>query len=116
VTLPRLLLRLEGLALFAAVALYIDGGYQLWPLFAFALAPDVSIAAYLAGPRLGAIGYDVAHTRLGPLALAVAGVLADSGLAVQIALIWGAHIGADRLLGYGLKYPTAFKETHLERV
>jgi Domain of unknown function (DUF4260) len=117
VTLPRLLLRLEGLALLAgAVVLYVDGDYRIWPLFAFALAPDVSIAGYLAGPRLGAIGYDVAHTTLGPFALAVAGVLADWGLAVQIALIWGTHIGADRLLGYGLKYPTAFRETHLQRV
>jgi hypothetical protein len=35
---------------------------------------------------------------------------------VQLALIWSAHIGIDRLLGYGLKYPTAFKETHLGRV
>jgi hypothetical protein len=46
----------------------------------------------------------------------VVGVLADSDVAVQLALIWLAHIGADRALGYGLKYPTAFKDTHLQRV
>ena len=43
-------------------------------------------------------------------------MLSDYGFAVQLALIWLAHIGADRLLGYGLKYPTAFTDTHLERI
>jgi hypothetical protein len=31
------------------------------------------------------------------------------------ALILGGHIGLDRLLGYGLKYPTAFKGSHIQR-
>jgi len=35
---------------------------------------------------------------------------------VAISLIWIAHIGIDRVLGYGLKYPTAFKDTHLQKV
>ena len=74
------------------------------------------MAGYLAGPRAGAIAYDVVHTYVLPLGLAVAGVLAGSDLAVQLALIWLAHVGADRLLGYGLKYPTGFKDTHLQRV
>jgi Domain of unknown function (DUF4260) len=117
VTLPGALLRLEGLALFvAAVALYLDGDYALWPLLVFALAPDLAMLGYLAGPRAGAVAYDAAHTTVGPIALGLVGVLADTGLALQIALIWGAHIGADRLIGYGLKYTTAFKDTHLQRV
>jgi hypothetical protein len=37
-------------------------------------------------------------------------------MATQIALIWFAHIGTDRFLGYGLEYPTRFKDTHLQRV
>ena len=65
---------------------------------------------------MGAAAYDVAHTEILPIALGVAGVLADGGLAVQLALIWLAHIGLDRLVGYGLKYPTGFKDTHLQRV
>jgi hypothetical protein len=77
-TLPRLLLHVEGLALFAAaLVLYLDGDYRIWPLLVFALAPDLSIAAYLAGPRAGAIGYDTAHTTVGPVAVGIAGVLAD---------------------------------------
>ena len=50
------------------------------------------------------------------MALGAAGVLADSGLPVQLALIWLGHIGMDHALGYGLKYPTAFGDTHLQRV
>jgi hypothetical protein len=111
------LLRAEGLAvLVAALALYFDSGYGWLLLVVLALAPDLSMAGYLAGPRVGAIAYDAAHTYVLPVALAVAGVLAGSDLAVQLALIWLAHVGADRLLGYGLKYPTHFKHTHLQRV
>jgi hypothetical protein len=71
---------------------------------------------YLAGPRVGALSYDLAHTYVGPVALAVIGILGGSDVAVQVALVWLAHIGVDRLLGYGLKYPTGFKDTHLQRV
>lgn len=111
------LLRAEGLAVFvAALALYVDSGYGWLLLVVLVLAPDLSMAGYLAGPRAGAIAYDVAHTYALPVALAVAGVLAGQDLAVQLALIWLAHVGADRLLGYGLKYPTGFKDTHLQRV
>ncbi len=56
------------------------------------------------------------HTYALPLALAALGVLAGWDTAVQLALVWGAHIGMDRMLGYGLKYRTGFKDTHLQRV
>ena len=56
------------------------------------------------------------HTLVLPVALGTAGVVSDSATAAGIALIWLAHIGIDRALGYGLKYPTAFKDTHLQRV
>ncbi len=116
-TLPAALLRAEGLALFAsAVVLYVHGDFALWPLIVFALAPDLAALGYLAGPRTGAIAYDAAHTTVAPLALGAAGVIWDVGWPVQVALIWAAHIGADRLLGYGLKYTTGFKDTHLQRV
>lgn len=115
--LPHVLLRLEGLAVFAAaIALYFDADYSVLALILLILAPDVSFAAYVAGPRVGALAYNAVHTLTFPIALGVAGVLAESGVPVQVALIWLAHIGMDRLLGYGLKYPSAFKDTHLQRV
>ena len=111
---PRLLLRLEGAALLViAVLLYARTGTSWWLFAALVLAPDLSFVGYLAGPRVGAAAYNAAHTTVGPIALALVGVLAPSPLAVAIALIWLAHVGADRLLGYGLKYDAGFGFTHL---
>ena len=113
---PRILLRLEGLAAAAAaVGVYIHQDYSLW-LFALILVPDLSFAAYAAGPRVGATVYNVAHSTVGPLALGTICLLAGGGLEVKLALIWLTHIGVDRVLGYGLRYPTAFKDTHLQHV
>jgi hypothetical protein len=115
--LPHLLLRLEGLAIgTAAIALYFHEDFG-WILFvALILAPDVSFVAYVFGPKVGAVAYDAVHTEIFPVALGTAGIVGDSVVATKLALIWLAHIGVDRLLGYGLKYPTAFKDTHLGRV
>jgi hypothetical protein len=115
--LPRVLLRAEGAAVAgAAIVLYFSEGYPWWLLVVLALAPDLSMLGYLAGPRIGAASYDAVHTYVGPIVLGAAGVLADSELAIQLGLIWLTHIGVDRAVGYGLKYPTAFKDTHLQRV
>jgi hypothetical protein len=115
--LPQLLLRLEGLALgAAAIVLYFREDFG-WVLFAaLILAPDLAFAGYAFGPKVGAIAYDILHTEVFPIALGTVGVVTDSDGATKVALIWLAHLGADRLLGYGLKYPTAFKDTHLSRV
>src|SRR5215207_237709 len=115
--LPAILLRAEGLAVaVAAFVLYFDRDYGWVLLVVLALAPDLSAVGYLAGARVGAATYDAAHTYVPVLALGVAGVVTDSDVAVQLALIWALHIGADRCLGYGLKYPSAFKDTHLQRL
>jgi hypothetical protein len=117
VLLPRVLLRLEGLVVSAAaVGVYFHEGYAAWLFIALILAPDVTFAAYAAGPHVGANVYNAAHSTIGPVALGAACLITGGGFPVKLALIWLAHIGADRLLGYGLKYPTAFKDTHLQRV
>jgi hypothetical protein len=114
---PRVLLRAEGLAVaVAAIALYFHADYPWWLLVALALAPDLSMVGYLAGPTIGAAAYDAAHTYALPIVLAAVGVIADAEIAIQLGLIWFTHIGVDRAVGYGLKYPTGFKDTHLQRV
>jgi Domain of unknown function (DUF4260) len=111
----RTLLRLEGLAAgTAALALYTHAGFS-WPLFALLiLAPDLAMLAYLFGSRAGATAYNAAHTYIP--ALALAGFLIGWPVATAGGLIWIAHIGFDRALGYGLKYPTGFHDTHLGHI
>jgi len=111
---PRSLLRGEGLVVFVLVLWwYVSLGGPLWLLAALALAPDLSMVGYLAGQRLGALSYNVVHTYALPLVLGAAGFWAGTDIAVLVALIWAGHIGADRALGYGLKFSTGFKDTHL---
>ena len=110
---PRIVLRLEGLAVLAiATAAYGRFGGS-WVLFlALFLVPDLGIAGYLAGPRAGAAAYNVAHSYVGAAALILAGMLGATWL-LPPGLVWTAHIGFDRVLGFGLKYPDAFAHTHL---
>jgi Domain of unknown function (DUF4260) len=117
-SLPAAFLRLEAVVVaVAAAALYFDADYAVWVFLAFLLAPDVSFAGYLAGPRVGAVAYNLAHTYAFPVAIGAGVLLAgERGWPLQAALIWAAHIGIDRALGYGLKYPTGFKDTHLNRI
>lgn len=113
----RLLLRLEGLTVLAlAVAAYAQFGAG-WTLFAgLFLLPDLSLLAYLAGPRAGALAYNAAHAYTGALGLLALGVFGAMPLALAAGLVWCAHIGLDRALGYGLKYAAGFGDTHLGRL
>jgi hypothetical protein len=113
----KTIMKLEGLAVLAlCLLLYhrLDFG---WTMFAiFFLAPDLSMLGYLGGSRIGAICYNTAHAYIGPLAVgAFALITADSfdSLASIVTLIWTAHIGFDRALGFGLKYSRGFRFTHL---
>ena len=94
---PRLLLRIEGLA-YASLALicYAYSGYSWWLFATLILVPDVSMLGYLINPTVGAVIYNLMHMLL-----------------LAVGTIWVVHIGADRALGYELKYATAFGDTHL---
>ena len=113
----RTLLRIEGACVLAVSLLAYRSHGAGWTAFAIAfLAPDLSFLGYLAGPRVGALLYNAAHAYVGPLACLAAGALwGGSGWPWLTAagLIWSAHIGLDRALGFGLKYGIGFKATHL---
>ncbi len=113
----RTLLRVEGLAVLAlAVTAYAQFGAG-WGLFALMfLLPDLAFFAYLRGPRVGALAYNATHSYAGPLALLALGMLGTMPALLAVALVWLAHIGFDRALGYGLKYAEGFGLTHLGRV
>ena len=113
----RLWLRAEGLTVFVlSVWLYARGGFG-WGQFAWLLlVPDVSFAGYVGGPRIGAWVYNAAHSYVVPLQLVLVAGATGHSQVIPIVLIWTAHIGLDRVLGFGLKYPTAFGDTHLGRM
>lgn len=113
----RLLLRLEGLTLFAGmVLLYWTWGGSWWVFVILFLAPDLSFIAYLSDPKTGAVVYNAAHSYMAPVALLTTGFAAGEPLVLSVAMIWLAHIGIDRALGYGLKYQAGFGFTHLGRI
>lgn len=112
-----LLLRLEWAALLAAAIagyLFLGGSWLLFVLLI--LAPDLAMLGYLAGPRVGAIVYNAFHILVWPVVLFFAGLYAGQPILMQVAAIWIAHIAMDRALGYGLKLPTGFADTHLGKI
>jgi hypothetical protein len=113
----RLTLRVESLAILAALLFAYHQLHTSWGLFAaLFLVPDLAMLPYLASRAAGAAAYNAAHNFIVPVAVAMAGVFGDSALVLAIATIWAAHIAFDRAVGYGLKYSTDFNNTHLGRV
>src|ERR1700738_1113004 len=111
---PLVLLRLEGAAMLGALLVaYAWGGHSWWLFAALFLTPDLSMLAYLANARLGAIAYNALnalHTLIGPVLLGAVGLLLGYSLLPWLAVVWAAHIAFDRMLGYGLKYASGFKD------
>jgi len=116
-SLPNVLLKIEGATiLILSTILYFYFGGE-WPMFLILfLAPDISMLGYIANKKIGANSYNIFHFYLLPAILILVGLIYNNNTLILLALIWMAHIGIDRVLGYGLKYPTGFKDTHLQRV
>ena len=116
--LPLRILRVEGMVLLAAsLATYFAGLDEAWWLVpALLLLPDVAMIGYARSSSMGALTYNLAHSYPAPALLGVWALLSDASVGQAVALIWFAHIGMDRALGYGLKYDTDFTDTHLGRI
>ena len=116
-TKPFYLLHAEGaVVLMVSFAAYheLNGNWLLF--FLLFLWPDLFMLGYLANVRVGGSLYNLVHTYTGPLLLGAAAVFEQWHNTLLFTLIWTAHIGLDRMLGFGLKYPTFFKDTHMQRV
>jgi hypothetical protein len=116
-TRPAWLLRVEEAGLLtAAVLLYVHFHFS-WLLFGVLfLAPDLFMLGYLMNSRTGAAIYNLGHVLFVPLGLFFVAYGGHRPVLMSISIIWAAHIAFDRLLGYGLKYPEHFKDTHLQHV
>jgi hypothetical protein len=111
------ILRAEQVALAAAgVVAYLANGGSPILLIPLLLAPDLSMAGYLGGPRLGALTYNLVHNLVVALALIGLGWWTAAGWLLLAGTLLVAHVGGDRALGYGLKLPTDFRDTHLGRI
>ena len=114
---PKLLLQIEGGTFLLVACVLYQHLHASWLWFALLFfVPDVSMFGYLLDKRAGAIAYNLVHTYTVPIFLLLALWFSRQTSYIWLALIWMAHIGFDRLLGFGLKYETAFKDTHLNRV
>jgi hypothetical protein len=108
------LIKLEEFFLFLlSIYLFNQLDYSWWLYALLFLAPDLGMIGYLINPRVGALTYNLLHHK----AIAVALFLIGVGLSVPLMQLAGViilgHSSADRVLGYGLKYPDAFRHTHL---
>lgn len=111
---PLLWLRAEGLTLFATALLLYSATHQQWWLVpVLILLPDLFMVGYLRGNRIGAAVYNAGHSYPLPALVSLAGLAWHHPLVLALGLLWVAHIGMDRLAGFGLKYDSGFKRTHL---
>jgi hypothetical protein len=115
--LNKILLHIEGLAVFVLSLYFYEYSQFSWLLFfVLLLAPDISMLGYVINNKIGARLYNFFHTYTIVIIVIFLGLLVENQTALAIGLIWSAHIGMDRMIGYGLKYPTEFKDNHLNRV
>ncbi len=96
-----------------ALLVFANLPYAWWWLPALFLLPDLSMLGYLAGPRVGALCYNVAHHKALALAVGGTGWFLHSNPLLLAGTVLLFHSSFDRVLGYGLKYATGFRDTHL---
>lgn len=112
---PKPLLHLEGATIFISSLLAYQYNHGSWALFVLLLlVPDLSMVGYALNARVGAMTYNAIHTYVCPLFLGGYALLTGEHLPLMLALVWATHIGFDRMLGFGLKYASRFKDTHLD--
>jgi hypothetical protein len=113
----RTWLRLEGLAGFVAgLALFGASGGNWLFIVPLILLPDISAVGYLAGSRAGTFTYNLVHNWVPGLVTLGIGLWIGSPAIVLASAILIAHVGMDRMVGYGLKLPSSFHDTHLGRM
>jgi len=113
-TWPRTLLQVEGACILgSSIWAYSRFKQSWWTFAALLLVPDLGMVGYLANTSAGAAIYNTFHTETPPILLLCAALARRNDSVAGLALCWLAHIGMDRMLGFGLKYGGSFGHTHL---
>lgn len=111
--------RFEGALVFVAALIVLSretAGLTWWAVVLIFLAPDISMAFFALGSRVGAFAYNAVHIYgMGAFVMAL-GMALGTPLVAVVGVLWLAHVGFDRMLGYGLKSPEGFNITHLGRI
>ena len=112
------MLKLEEFFLFGlALFLFSKLGFYTWGWYALLFfVPDLSMIGYVMNPRVGSWTYNLIHHKGVAVALYVLGSLLSVPWLMFAGTILLGHSSFDRVLGYGLKYPDAFQNTHLGRI
>lgn len=111
------ILQLEGLIIaLMSIFFYLELGGDVIFFIILWLVPDMGMIGYIISKKIGSLTYNITHTYTIPIILLSYTLLSNLGLGVQVSLIWISHIGLDRFLGYGIKYPDKFKNTHMNKI
>lgn len=89
---------------------------EWWIYLLLLLAPDVSMLAYLAGNKIGAITYNIFHHKAVAIIIFIIGLVNQTWLLQTAGIVLFGHSSMDRMFGYGLKYFNGFKFTHLGEI
>jgi hypothetical protein len=110
-------LQLEELGLFLfGIYLFNQLDYAWWWFLVLILAPNLSMIGYVFGNKLGAFFYNLFHHRAIAVMIYLAGIYSSNNLIQLMGIILFSHSSMDRMMGYGLKYETGFKFTHLGEI
>jgi hypothetical protein len=111
------IIKLEELGLFIlGIYLFTQIGYIWWWFLVLILVPDLSMIGYAFGNKTGALCYNIAHHRGIAVVLYLFGIYFSNATMQLLGVILFSHSAMDRMLGYGLKYQTGFKYTHLGEI
>jgi hypothetical protein len=110
-------LKLEALGLLLlSLFLFNLLPFSWWWYLGLFFAPDISMLGYTAGNKVGAFCYNLFHHILLAVAVYLLGFYMQLDWLQAAGAILLGHLAFDRILGYGLKYITGFKFTHLGKI
>lgn len=114
---PRRILQIES-AIFFLISLYLFSlREQSWLIFILLLlTPDISMIGYIKDKKIGSIIYNLVHNYILAIALVILGNISPYDWMVTLGIILFAHVSLDRLFGFGLKYTSDFKDTHIQKI
>ena len=113
----KTIIKLEELGLFI-LGMYLFSllNFEWWWFLVLILAPDLSMLGYIFGNKSGAFFYNIFHHRAIAVLLYIMGCYFKIEILQLSGIILFSHSAMDRFFGYGLKYESGFKYTHLGEI